>query len=80
MLAEPSEGSAQAGLPPPLFYGSADSGGVTGANAGSEDCKGVMGGRLRVIAVKTRRRAGSADSAGFTVVGSGLGRKVHGEE
>jgi hypothetical protein len=66
--------------PPPPFYASADSGGVTGACAGSEDCKGVAGGRLRVIASKTRRKAGSADSGGFTVMRSGREPRVHGEE
>jgi hypothetical protein len=64
---------------PPPFFGSADSGGVTKASCVSADCKGVAGGQLRLIAVKTRRVSGSADSTRLMAVGSGRARRVHGK-
>ncbi len=57
---------------PGRIFGSADSGGVTEANSGSEDCKGVAGGRFQVIAGKTRRKSGSADSTGVMSARSSL--------
>src|SRR5271168_4438563 len=49
---------------PPMFFASADSKEVTGADLGSADSKGFTGGRLRPRHGETRSWLGSADSKG----------------